>query len=531
MTLQHALRHMLDVRGSAVLNTADEFRSALDDFLTEEEAPVGVLNLLVDAVRTGAVARFRSLIDAGATTRAAVDEAGIALARDRASREVQRARWALVVIAYALAQADDRDVALYEATLEADEPQSNSTSAPPHGARPPSPALPAQSSSQPATEAALTRTNAPLVANARTNRKQRVGKWSFVVVALAVLGAAGIAATYELATQDDTAAPGPSSTAAPRHSKEPVPTPSPRRNATRPTASPSEVDARALPDVSFLFTEYDGYDSHIASLDTASGAITDWTTGPFDELPTISPDRTSAIYLQRTSAGEGRRPQALDFTTGESRALFRPTSPCAYANRPGYTADGTMIALVCTDSDRVELGLYVAQADGSSPRLVTTEPGLVGSPTWTSDRNIVITVRGPAPTYSEHLVAVDTRTGSVTPVTDGRDGWDSHPDYSPQTHTLLFLRSNEPDAASRAAEGDDYGEIWTVRRGRQVAVGPEFPVGHPVWAPDGTAVAFTIDEGAVYHIATAPWPTLSPVQEWPIECSIEGQCVAAWGSR
>jgi hypothetical protein len=83
MALHHSLRDLVSVRGAGVVDDAEEFRGVLDDFLAEDEATLGELNLLVDGVRLGALRRVLDVIAHGAAPEAAIREAGAALARDR----------------------------------------------------------------------------------------------------------------------------------------------------------------------------------------------------------------------------------------------------------------------------------------------------------------------------------------------------------------------------------------------------------------------------------------------------------------
>ncbi len=76
MALHHSLRDLVSVRGAGVVEEAEEFRGVLDDFLAEDEATLGELNLLVDAVRLGALRRVLDVMAHGAAPQAAIREAG-----------------------------------------------------------------------------------------------------------------------------------------------------------------------------------------------------------------------------------------------------------------------------------------------------------------------------------------------------------------------------------------------------------------------------------------------------------------------
>ena len=54
MDLHEQLRELVAHQGPSVAESAEGFRAALDDYLGEDEATTGQLNLLVDAVRLGA---------------------------------------------------------------------------------------------------------------------------------------------------------------------------------------------------------------------------------------------------------------------------------------------------------------------------------------------------------------------------------------------------------------------------------------------------------------------------------------------
>lgn len=99
--------------GREVFDDADGFRGALDDFLDEDAATTGDINLLVDAVRLGAFRSMTTLLDGGADVRAAIEEAGGRLARDRGSVDVAGAQWACAVLGFAVGRVADPDVRRY----------------------------------------------------------------------------------------------------------------------------------------------------------------------------------------------------------------------------------------------------------------------------------------------------------------------------------------------------------------------------------------------------------------------------------
>ena len=139
--LHEQLRSLVAQHGTGIADNAEQFRAALDDYLTEDDATQGELNLLVDAVRLGGVDRLVTMLENGADPDAAVREAGGELARDRSSDE-QRARWAVAAMGYALGRVG---AVVVRQQLEGDETRLPYGATSPAAPRPPAQSPPAQS--------------------------------------------------------------------------------------------------------------------------------------------------------------------------------------------------------------------------------------------------------------------------------------------------------------------------------------------------------------------------------------------------
>ena len=126
--------------GRDIFDDAEGFRGAVDDFLDEDAATTGDINLLVDAVRLGALRTLTSMLDSGADVGRAIEEAGNRLARDR-SADVAGSRWACAVLGFAVGRVSDVDVRRYRTQ------QAGQTMLPPH--TPPQTPLPPQPPTQP----------------------------------------------------------------------------------------------------------------------------------------------------------------------------------------------------------------------------------------------------------------------------------------------------------------------------------------------------------------------------------------------
>ncbi|MBM7516917.1 hypothetical protein [Nocardioides nitrophenolicus] len=100
--LHVTLRDLVAVSGPRLLDDVESFRAALDDYLDERAVTRGELNLLVDAVRLGAVSRLGDQIGHGAPPSSALDAQAALLARDRGTGESASAAWALAALGHAL---------------------------------------------------------------------------------------------------------------------------------------------------------------------------------------------------------------------------------------------------------------------------------------------------------------------------------------------------------------------------------------------------------------------------------------------
>ena len=102
MELHESLAQLARDHGESLFWEADAFRGALDDYLDENSASTGTINLLTDAVRLGALQAMVTMLDSGASVEDAVESAGQRLSRDRGSADVAGSQWACAVLGYAL---------------------------------------------------------------------------------------------------------------------------------------------------------------------------------------------------------------------------------------------------------------------------------------------------------------------------------------------------------------------------------------------------------------------------------------------
>ncbi len=104
--LHEQLRQLTQQLGSRVLEDADEFRAAADDYLDEGAATRGQVNLLVDAIRLGGYSRLVESLDRHADPEEAIEDAGRWLAAERGTTDIAGSRWACTVLAFASGRLD-----------------------------------------------------------------------------------------------------------------------------------------------------------------------------------------------------------------------------------------------------------------------------------------------------------------------------------------------------------------------------------------------------------------------------------------
>ncbi len=116
MDVHVAVRTLVAEQGANVLDDAQGFRGALDDYFDETVLSTGDTNLLVDAVRLGSLTFFQQLMASGGDADRAVTEAGVHLARERGGSEVGASTWAVAVLGFALGAVPDSTVRRYRTT-------------------------------------------------------------------------------------------------------------------------------------------------------------------------------------------------------------------------------------------------------------------------------------------------------------------------------------------------------------------------------------------------------------------------------
>lgn len=174
--------------------------------------------------------------------------------------------------------------------------------------------------------------------------------------------------------------------------------------------------------------------------------------------------------------------KATIFVANQGGTDVRPLiEGVANASSPRWSPDGTHIAFW---GDNAPDSLYVADADGSNVRKVTSEIWISTDkpPTWSPDgRFIAFAAESGPDKVDERLFVVDVATGVVTPV--GPDGpidvRSFFPSWSPDGNWIAFV------GVPRAAGGDT--GLWVVRPNglerHMLPTSTAVELAQPQWAP------------------------------------------------
>lgn len=100
--ISELLRELVDEHSPRIYDDPAGFAGLLDDVLSESDATPGQANLLVDAVRFGAVPRLARAAGSGADPARVVEEVAARVAALRGGSDLAAATWATAVLGYSI---------------------------------------------------------------------------------------------------------------------------------------------------------------------------------------------------------------------------------------------------------------------------------------------------------------------------------------------------------------------------------------------------------------------------------------------
>src|SRR3954464_9165501 len=145
-----------------------------------------------------------------------------------------------------------------------------------------------------------------------------------------------------------------------------------------------------------------------------------------------------------------------------------------------------------------QIGLFVADADGSAERPLVGPGEIDHDPVWSPDgRSIVFTSDRHG---SADLFRVKADGSGIERLTDS-PAYDDQAAFSPDGKQLVFVTTR----------GGGTSDVWTMdlktRRAKALTSGPGGDF-RPAWSPDGTWIAFASDRGSTMQFGRGRWEHL-----------------------
>jgi len=190
-------------------------------------------------------------------------------------------------------------------------------------------------------------------------------------------------------------------------------------------------------------------------------------------LPTIGPDGTVAF----TSFRSGKPDLYVSKNAAAPRVLV---ASGRMATGVAYSPDGRRIAYSLADGESAQI--FVASADGSSPRQLTNTPFFINtSPSWSPDgkRLAFVSNRGGTP----QVYVMSSEGGEAKRLTF-QGNYNQTPDWSPRGDLIAFTARDERNAFDLFTIAVDTGKVTRLTQDQGNNEEPTF-------SPNGRLIAFT----------------------------------------
>lgn len=136
--------------------------------------------------------------------------------------------------------------------------------------------------------------------------------------------------------------------------------------------------------------------------------------------------------------------------------------------------------------------LAVADYDGYNPRVITTSPESIMSPTWSPDGGKLAYVTFDLDAGKSLLRVQDIASGQVRTISD-RAGINGAPSWSPDGRQLAMTLSGKRGNPDIFITDISSGTLRQLTRGGGIDT-------EPSWSPDGSSIVFTSDRGGRAHL-------------------------------
>ncbi len=195
--------------------------------------------------------------------------------------------------------------------------------------------------------------------------------------------------------------------------------------------------------------------------------------GGLNVLPTLGPDGTVAF----TSYRLGKPDLFAQRPGGQPTVLVHAGR---MATGAAYSPDGKRLAYSLADGEAAQL--WIASADGSSPRQVTSTPYFINSsPSWSPDgkRLAFVSTRGGTP----QIYVMPADGGEARRLTF-QGNYNQTPDWSPRGDLIAFTARDERNAFDLFTVSVDTGKVTRLTQDASNNEEPSF-------SPNGRLIVFT----------------------------------------
>lgn len=258
------------------------------------------------------------------------------------------------------------------------------------------------------------------------------------------------------------------------------------------TATPSP-SVTASPTVTVTFTPVPSVTVTLTSPPTPTGTFAPTPLGGADEIAfQIGPSPFSLGVIRSNGVS--------------MRTLYKDSS---VAPEPAWSPDGRYLAFVSDKMPRAAVfsvvypaqseassQLYIADADGSNPRLITQGPGLRSHPAWSPDGQKLVFVLG-TPNQGGDIYSVNIDGSNLVNLTNSDGVGDyAYPEWSPDGSRIAYqsIQNSNWEIFTMNPDGSDPIQLTRI-------TGREFVSSiQATWSPDSQRIVFASDRSGSWDI-------------------------------
>jgi len=248
-------------------------------------------------------------------------------------------------------------------------------------------------------------------------------------------------------------------------------------------AFPAGAAKRVLNGKIAFVSDRDG-NNEIYVMNADGTGVTRLTNDRADDVdPAWSPDGRRIAF-----AKDGQ----IHVMNADGSGVTNLTSDFSVNRGPAWSPDGRRIAFHSdrdADGNFVIFEIYTMAADGTVPIRLTDLPGDHSSAAWSPDgRTIAFVCQDFSSASARQICAMNADGTDVRVLTDNaRDQRDADPSFSPDGRKIVFTRTGygydgKAEVVTMNPDGSDLNRLYN---------GFYVNANHPVFAPDGTKIAFS----------------------------------------